>query len=158
MLVGTKAAERFEAGNGNDTLIGKGGADIYHAGLGNDYIRIHDLNFNLVDGGEGNGDTLAIAAVDANLDLAKFSGKIMGIEKIYLYGPSGSDSGVTLNANQLKALSDTSNKLIVNGNHGDYVHITDHGWQDKGIYHGFHTYTNADAELVVGINVTVNFI
>ncbi|MCC8996388.1 MAG: integrin alpha [Nitrosomonas sp.] len=158
MLVGTKAAERFEAGNGNDTLIGKGGADIYHAGLGNDYIRIHDLNFNLVDGGEGNGDTLAIAAVDANLDLAKFSGKIMGIEKIYLYGPSGSDSGVTLNANQLKALSDTTNKLIVNGNHGDYVHITDDGWQDKGIYNGFHTYTNADTQLVVGVNVMVDFV
>ena len=77
---------------------------------------------------------------------------------IYLYGLPGSDSGVTLNANQLKALSDTSNKLIVNGNHGDYVNIADDGWQDNGIYHGFHTYTNADAELVVGINVTVNFI
>ncbi|MCC8997064.1 MAG: FG-GAP-like repeat-containing protein, partial [Nitrosomonas sp.] len=62
MLVGTKAAERFEAGNGNDTLIGKGGADTYLAGNGNDYIRISDLNFKLVDGGNGNGDTLAIAA------------------------------------------------------------------------------------------------
>ncbi|MCC8996346.1 MAG: FG-GAP-like repeat-containing protein [Nitrosomonas sp.] len=158
MLVGTKAAERFEAGNGNDTLIGKGGADTYHAGNGNDLIRVSDLNFKLVNGGRGNGDTLAIAAVDANLDLAKFSGKIMGIEKIYLYGPSGSDSGVTLNATQLKALSDTTNKLIVNGNQGDYVHITDDGWQDKGIYNGFHTYTNADAQLVVGVNVMVDFI
>ena len=63
MLVGTKAAERFESGNGNDTLIGKGGADTYHAGNGNDYIRVSDLNFKLVDGGRGNGDTLAIAAV-----------------------------------------------------------------------------------------------
>ena len=157
MLVGTKAAERFEAGNGNDTLIGKGGADTYLAGNGNDYIRISDLNFKLVDGGNGNSDTLAIAAVDANLDLTNFSGKIMGIEKIYLYGPSGSDSGVTLNANQLKALSDTSNKLIVNGNHGDYVHITDDGWQDKGIYNGMHTYANADVQLVVGVNVMVDF-
>ncbi|MCC8996389.1 MAG: hypothetical protein LM517_04890 [Nitrosomonas sp.] len=157
-LIGTKAAERFEAGNGNDTLIGKGGADTYLAGNGNDYIRIHDLNFKLVDGGEGNGDTLAIAAVDANLDLANFAEKIIGIEKIYLYGPSGSDSGVTLNANQLKALSDTTNKLIVNGNHGDYVHITDDGWQDKGIYNGFHTYTNADTQLVVGVNVMVDFV
>ncbi|MCC8995818.1 MAG: FG-GAP-like repeat-containing protein [Nitrosomonas sp.] len=158
MLVGTKAAERFEAGNGNDTLIGKGGADTYLAGNGNDYIRISDLNFKLVNGGRGNGDTLGIAAVDANLDLAKFSGKIMGIEKIYLYGQSGSDSGVTLNATQLKALSDTSNKLIVNGNQGDYVHITDDGWQDKGIYNNFHTYTNGDAQLLVGVNVMVEFI
>ncbi len=158
MLVGTKAAERFEAGNGNDTLIGKGGADTYYAGNGNDCIRIHDLNFKLVDGGHGNGDTLAVAAVDANLDLAKFGEKIMRIEKIYLYGPSGSDSGVTLNVDQLKALSDITNKLIVNGNQGDYVHITDSGWQDKGIYNGFHTYTNADAQLVVGVNVMVDFI
>ncbi len=157
-LVGTKAAERFEAGNGNDTLIGKGGADTYHAGNGNDLIRISDLNFKLVDGGRGNGDTLAIAAVDANLDLANFSGKITGIERIYLYGQSGSDSGVTLNATQLKALSDTTNKLIVNGNQGDYVHITDDGWQDKGIYNGMHTYANADAQLVVGVNVMVEFI
>jgi len=158
MLVGTKAAERFESGNGNDTLIGKGGADTYHAGNGNDYIRVSDLNFKLVDGGRGNGDTLAIATVDANLDLAKFSGKIKGIEKISLYGAPSSDNGVTLNKTQLKALSDTSNKLIVNGNHGDYVHITDHGWQDKGIYNGMHTYTNADAQLLVGVNVMVDFV
>ncbi|MCC8997718.1 MAG: FG-GAP-like repeat-containing protein [Nitrosomonas sp.] len=158
MLVGTKAAERFEAGNGNDTLIGKGGADTYLAGNGNDYIRVSDLNFKLVDGGNGNSDTLAIAAVDANLDLTNFSGKIKGIEKISLYGASGSDNGVTLNATQLKALSDTTNKLIVNGNHGDYVHITDSGWQDKGIYNGMHTYTNADVQLVVGVNVMVDFV
>jgi len=158
VLVGTKAAERFEAGNGNDTLIGKGGADTYLAGNGNDYIRISDLNFKLVDGGNGNSDTLAIAAVDANLDLTNFSGKIKGIEKISLYGATGSDNGVTLNKTQLKALSDTSNKLIVNGNQGDYVHITDDGWQDKGIYNGMHTYANADVQLVVGVNVMVEFI
>ncbi len=158
MLVGTKDAERFEAGEGNDTLIGKGGADTYHAGWGNDLIRISDLNFKMVDGGIGDKDTLAVAAMDANLDLTNLSGKITGIERIYLYGPFGSDNGVTLNANQLKALSDTTNKLIVNGNQGDYVHITDHGWQDKGIYNGFHTYTNADAQLVVGVNVMVDFI
>jgi len=158
MLVGTKAAERFEAGNGNDTLIGKGGADTYLAGNGNDYIRISDLNFKLVDGGNGNSDTLAIAAVDANLDLTNFSGKIKGIEKISLYGATGSDNGVTLNKTQLKALSDTSNKLIVNGNQGDYVHITDDGWQDKGIYNGMHTYANADVQLVVGVNVMVDFV
>ena len=158
MLVGTKAAERFEAGNGNDTIIGKGGADTYHAGNGSDYIRISDLNFKLVDGGSGDRDTLGVGAVDANLDLTNFSGKITGIERIYLYGQSGSDSGVTLNATQLKALSDTTNKLIVNGNQGDYVHITDDGWQDKGIYNGMHTYANADAQLVVGVNVMVDFI
>ncbi|HQX14738.1 MAG TPA: hypothetical protein PLV19_11310, partial [Nitrosomonas sp.] len=77
---------------------------------------------------------------------------------IYLYGLPGSDSGVTLNTTQLKALSDTSNKLIVNGNHGNYVHITDDGWQDKGIYNGMHTYTNADAQLLVGVNVMVEFV
>jgi len=134
VLVGTKAAEHFKSGLGNDTINGKGGADIYDAGSGNDLIRISDLNFKLVDGSSGDKDTLAVAAVDANLDLTNFSGKIAGIERIYLYGQSGSDSGVTLNATQLKALSDTTNKLIVNGNQGDYVHITDDGWQDKGIY------------------------
>jgi len=157
-LVGTKAAERFEAGDGDDTLIGKGGADTYDAGRGNDCIRISDLHFKLVDGGKGDRDTLGIGAVDANLDLTKFSGKIMGIERIYLYGQSGSDSGVTLNATQLKTLSNTTNKLIVNGNQGDYVHITDDGWQDEGIFNGMHTYTNADAQLLVGVNVMVEFI
>jgi len=158
VLVGTKAAEHFKSGLGNDTINGKGGADIYDAGSGNDLIRISDLNFKLVDGGSGDKDTLAVAAVDANLDLANFSGKITGIERIYLYGQSGSDSGVTLNATQLKALSDTTNKLIVNGNQGDYVHITDDGWQDKGIYNGMHTYANADAQLLVGVNVMVEFV
>lgn len=157
-LVGTSAAERFEAGNGNDTIIGRGGADSYFGGNGNDSIRVSDLNFKLVDGGNGNRDTLGIAAVDATLDLANFSGKIKGIEKIDLYGPSGSDNGLVLNKTQLKALSDTTNKLIVNGNAGDYVHVTDNGWHDKGIYNGFHTYTNADAQLLVGVNVMVDFV
>ncbi|GKS70217.1 hypothetical protein W03_22210 [Nitrosomonas sp. PY1] len=155
-LIGTAAAERFEAGNGNDTMIGRGGADSYLGGNGNDYIRVSDLNFKLVDGGRGS-DTLGIAAVDANLDLANFSGKIKGIEKINLYGSSGSDNGLTLNKIQLKALSNTTNKLIVEGNTGDYVHVTDDGWHDKGIHNGYHTYTNADAQLLVGVNVAVDF-
>ncbi|MDO8262694.1 MAG: integrin alpha, partial [Gallionella sp.] len=52
-LIGTKAAELFEAGDGNDKMIGRGGADTFYGEAGDDYIRVADLNFQLVDGGAG---------------------------------------------------------------------------------------------------------
>ncbi len=152
---GTQAAERFVAGNGNDTMIGRGGVDVFHGGLGNDYIRVRDLNFQLVDGGTGR-DTLGLGNSNLNLDLADVRGKISGIETIYLYGTG--DNTLTLSALDLLNLSDTSNTLKVNGDAGDHVVGLDNGWEDGGIYGGFHTYTHDEAVLLVGVNVMTDFI
>ena len=56
-------------------------------------------------------------------------------------------------------LSDTTNILRVNGNAGDHITVIDDGWVDKGSRGQgyFHVYTNDDAVLLVGMNVTVDF-
>ncbi len=151
---GTQAAERFVAGNGNDTMIGRGGTDVFHGGSGNDYIRIHDLNFRSIDGGNGK-DTLGLGSNGMNLNLADVRGKISGIETIYLYGAG--DNTLTVTALDLLNLSDTSNTLKVNGNAGDRVVGLGGRWEDGGIHGGFHTYTHGEGVLLVGVNVMTDF-
>ena len=153
-FIGTEAAEIFKGEAGNDRMIGRGGADVFYGGSDNDYIRVRDLNFQLVDGGSGL-DTLGLGNSNLNLDLADAHGKINGVETIYLYGTG--DNTLTLTAVDLLNLSDTSNTLKVNGNAGDRVIVLDYGWEDGGIHGSFHTYTHDEATLLVGVNVIADF-
>ena len=155
-LQGTPGADVFEAGDGNDTILGLGGADVFHAGTGNDDIKISDLDFGLVDGGTGD-DVLHLAGSGLNLDVASFDGKISGIETICFYGTG--DNSLTLTAEDVLSLSDTTNILKVNGNTGDRIVGMSSGWTDGGIgpQGYFHTYTQGDAVLLVGMNVTTDF-
>ena len=155
-LKGTSAAEIFEAGAGNDSMIGRGGADVFHGGAGDDDIRVSDLSFQLVDGGSGDDDVLHLAGSDLNLDLASFDDKISGIETICLYGKG--DNTLTLTAQDLLNLSDTTNTLKVNGNAGDRI-VLDGDWMDGGSRGSgyYHVYTQDDAVLLVGMNVTTDF-
>ena len=153
-LKGTKVAERFVTGNGDDSMIGRGGADVFHGGAGDDYIRIRDLDFQLVDGGAGH-DTLGLGNNNLNLDLANMRGKINSIETIYLFGTG--DNTLTLSALDLLNLSDTSNTLKVNGNAGDRVVGLSNDWMDGGVHGNFHMYTHGTAVLLVGVNVATDF-
>jgi hypothetical protein len=153
-LTGTKAAERFEAGAGNDKMIGRGGADVFYGEAGDDYIRVGDLNFQLVDGGAGR-DTLGLGGKGLNLDLADANDRINDIETIYLYGTG--DNTLTLTALDVVNLSSTSNVLKVNGNEGDRVVGLSSGWNDGGIHGKLHTYTQGEAVLLVGVDVATDF-
>jgi hypothetical protein len=153
-LTGTKAAERFEAGAGNDKMIGRGGADVFYGEAGDDYIRVADLSFQWVDGGAGR-DTLGLGGKGLNLDLAGVNGRISDIETIYLYGTG--DNTLTLTALDVVNLSSTSNVLRVNGNEGDHIVGLGSGWDDGGIHGKFHTYTQGEAVLLVGVNVATDF-
>ncbi|MDO8333710.1 MAG: hypothetical protein Q7T35_03445 [Nitrosomonas sp.] len=153
-LIGTAAAERFEAGSGNDRIIGRGGADVFHGDAGNDYMRIRDLNFQQVAGGSGK-DTLGLGGSGLNLDLSSAGNKIGGIEIIYLYGTG--DNTLTLSAEDVLNLSDSTDTLKVNGNAGDRIVGLSNGWEDGGIDGDFHTYTNDAAVLLVGLNVETDF-
>ncbi|SFD94670.1 integrin alpha [Nitrosomonas sp. Nm166] len=154
ILKGTPAAEVFEAGDGNDRMIGRGGADEFHGDAGNDYIRVSDLGFRLVDGGIGN-DTLALGGSGLNLNLTDMAGKISGIEAIRLFGTG--DNTLTLTAADVLNLSDTINTLRVNGNEGDRIVGLSHGWGDGGVHGDFHTYFNDAAVLLVGVHVATDF-
>jgi len=153
-LTGTEAAESFEAGAGNDKMIGRGGADVFYGEAGDDYIRVGDLNFQLVDGGAGS-DTLGLGGKDLNLDLADANGRINGIETINLYGTG--DNTLTLTALDVVNLSSTSNVLKVNGNEGDRIVGLSSGWNDGGIHGKLHTYTQGEAVLLVGVDVATDF-
>ena len=155
ILKGTSAAEIFEANDGNDLLIGRGEADVFRGGAGVDQIKVPDLNFESIDGGEGS-DILHIAGKDLNLDLASFGSKIHGIETICIYGRG--DNSLSLTAHDVVNLSDTSNTLKLHGNAGDLVTVMDGGWIDGGVNGFYHTYTHEDAVLLVGANLAINFV
>jgi hypothetical protein len=55
-------------------------------------------------------------------------------------------------------LSDTSNTLKVDGNAGDAITGLDNDWIDSGISGDYHTYVHDAAILLVGINVTTDFV
>ena len=155
ILTGTSAAESFEGGDGNDRMIGRGGSDELHGEAGDDYIRVSDLNFQLVDGGDGR-DTLGLGGNGLNLDLTGVNGRISDIETIYLYGTG--DNTLTLTALDVVNLSSTSNVLRVNGNEGDRIVGLGSGWDDGGVHGKFHTYTQGEAVLLVGVNVATDFV
>ncbi len=154
-LKGSEIAEHFIAGDGNDNLLGRGGADIFDAGAGDDAIRIGDLMFASIDGGDGN-DVLHLAGADLNLDLATLGSNIHSIETICLYGRG--DNTLTLNADSLLNLSDSTNTFKVHGNSGDRIAVQDDGWVDSGSHGFYHTYMHDDTVLLVGANVMVEFV
>ncbi len=156
VLKGTSAADIFEAGDGSDLMIGRGGADVFKAGAGNDKITVTDLDFASVAGGAGN-DVLHLAGNGLNLDLVDFGSNISGIETFCLFGQG--DNTLTLTAADLLNLSDTSNTLKVNGNAAGHIIVEDSGWVDGGPRGSgyYHVYTNEDAVLLVGQNITVDF-
>jgi hypothetical protein len=157
-LKGTSADERFVAGDGNDKLIGRGGADIFEGGAGNDKIQVADLSFASVDGGAGI-DVLHLAGTGLNLNLADSGDRISGIEIISLYS-QGDRNTLTLTAADLRDLSNTTNTLKVNGNAGGYIIVEDSGWINGGNRGDgyYHMYTQDDAVLLVGQNLTVDFV
>ncbi len=157
VLKGTSGADIFEAGDGNDLMVGRGGADVFKAGAGNDKITVTDLDFVSVAGGAGN-DVLHLAGNGLNLDLADFGSDISGIETFCLFGQG--DNTLTLTAAGLLNLSDTSNTLKVNGNAAGHIIVEDSGWVDEGSRGSgyYHVYTNDEAVLLVGQNITVDFV
>ncbi len=155
LLKDTSAAEGFKAGASDDRTIGRGGADVFEGGAGDDKIRVADLDFASVDGGAGN-DVLHLVANGLNLNLADSDDNISGIESICLYGQG--DNTLTLTAADLLNLSDTTNTLTVNGNTGDRVIGLGGGWVDGGNHGDFHTLINGEAVLLVGVNVSIDLV
>jgi FG-GAP repeat protein/hemolysin type calcium-binding protein len=155
MNAGTPAAEHFVANIGDDFMSGGGGKDVFHGGAGNDTILTPDLNFQLVDGGSGQ-DTLALSSNNLNMVLANFRGRISEIETINLTGTG--NNTLTITALDLLNLSDTSNTLKVDGNAGDRVVVLTSAGTDGGIADGYHSYIQNAAVLLVGVDITVDFI
>ena len=126
-------------GNGNDTLVGTGGADQLSGGAGDDRIIITTSNFTSIDGGSGS-DTLVLNGSGIILDLtsAPMAAKVHGIEVINL-GDNGNNgvttviTGNTLKLNLADVLNTFGGSLRVDGASGDSVKLSndDGSWIDS---------------------------
>ena len=151
-LTGTSAAQRFVSGQGNDTLTGGGGGDVFNAGAGNDLIRVASTTFRDVDGGSGT-DTLAILGAGRTLDLIVLANnRISGIETIDLTG--GGNNTLEIRKGDLLDLSDSTNRLTVNGNAGDTVNLVG-PWNAGATVGGYDIYTQGAAKILIDIDMFV---
>lgn len=155
-VAGDAGANLLVGGSLADAITGGGGADTIYARGGNDRITIADTSFAWIDGGTGD-DTLRLSGAGQSLNLTTVGSKLAGIERIDI-GGSGANT-LTLNAAQLLALSDTSDRLIVTGGADDSVNATGFSLTGTSTLGGvtYNVYAGAGgADLWVqqGVNVT----
>lgn len=106
-LTGTANADIMNGAGRNDTVIGNGGADVLYGGQGNDVLAISTLDFQRVDGGNGN-DTLRLDGAGLNLDLTLVADtRLAKLETIDIRG-SGANT-LTLDLFEVLILSENSN-------------------------------------------------
>ncbi|SOC47001.1 FG-GAP repeat protein [Rhizobium subbaraonis] len=134
-LTGTSVAEILRGDAANDALSGKGGADIYRSGAGNDRILISDAGFRLIDAGGGDQDKVVSSGTGFTLDARNFSStELTGIEGFDL--TTGNNTlklaasdvfHFSTTGNGLFTGADSHNSLVVDGNGGDRLELFDTG-------------------------------
>ena len=148
---------------GNDEIDGFGGADSLFGDAGDDLLFYRPLVAH-IDGGanEVGGDTLFLKGTGGNitLDLTTLANDIViGIEKIEFasnLSAPGEAHTLTLNANDLLALSDTTDIVKVLGESDDTVNLTGGGWsKDVGINGLFQGYTNTTGGAHIDIDLDI---
>ncbi|MFO0631248.1 MAG: Ig-like domain-containing protein [Nannocystaceae bacterium] len=153
VLEGSDQAERLVGGAGDDTLHARGGLDVLHGGSGDDLLVLSDELFFRIDGGTGT-DAIVLDGSDLALDLPAYPElALVGIEAVDLTGTG--DNALFLELRDLRALSRTSNLLLVLGDAGDQVvaDFTGSGLLDQGSANGFHTWTDGRLTLQVADEV-----
>ncbi len=149
LLAGTAAADVLLAAQGDDTLVGGGGADVLKGGTGDDVLSVGDLNFRRVDGGSGE-DVLLLAGTGLSLDLTAIADtRLQNIEMINLNGGSNS---LNLTGLEVLHLSDSTNRLIVDGVSGNSLTASG-GWISGGTSGGYNIYSLKGAVLWVDTDI-----
>ncbi|MEM6996504.1 MAG: FG-GAP-like repeat-containing protein [Myxococcota bacterium] len=135
-LLGGATRDTMAAGRGDDTLIGGGGDDALSAGQGDDRIVVADLAFARVDGGLG-WDTLELAG-PGTLDLRTVGrARVQEIERFEL---GRGAQNLMLNAGDVTALSETAQRIEIDGDAADTVVLTG-AWQQVGTVGGYTEYS-----------------
>jgi hypothetical protein len=121
LMVGGAAGEFFDAQDGNDVLVGRGGADRLRGGLGDDtflYLSISDSGVtkatqdiidDFVGVGGGGADMIDLKGIDANTKLA-------GDQDFTLIA---ANSPFTMNAGELRVLNVLSDQIVQGDVNGD---------------------------------------
>jgi Ca2+-binding RTX toxin-like protein len=143
-LTGNSDVNRITGGAGSDLLDGGAGADSLLGGLGNDTLVL-DASDTLVDGGDGS-DTLFLKTATTNF----LTGTLpTGIEVIQMTNSvtGGTSSSLTLSAVKVRAMLSSGNDiLIVEGDAGDAIEVTE-AWTSLGqTVAGYNDYTRATAD------------
>jgi hypothetical protein len=150
-LTGNASDEILIGGLGNDRLSGGLGIDVLIGGAGDDIISFGATDRRL--NGSSGTDTLRIDTSGINLDL---NNRLSEFEIIDITG-TGNNS-LTCTRLDVLNLSDTTNRLIVNGNSGDTATSTGQGWTLGGTttLNGilYDRYTVGAATLLVDTDIT----
>ena len=154
-LIGTNGDDILIGGRGNDRLIGGRGVDVLYGGAGDDTLSF-GVRDRRLDGGSGI-DTLTVDTNGITIDLTTLPrNQIRDIEIIDLTGTG--DNNLILTRLNLLNLSDTTNRLIVNGNADDSVTSTEQGWirGNETILDGirYNQFTAGAATLLVDTDIT----
>ncbi|WP_103580065.1 beta strand repeat-containing protein [Campylobacter concisus] len=149
---------RIEGDAGNDTIHIKAGArfenssiygdDILNQKTGNDTIIVEKgatLINTTINGGAGY-DTLKIADDSVNLT------KVTNIEKLDL---TEGDHNMTLTAKDVLDMTDSNNRLRIDGDRGDNLGLASKGWVEDTSANitGYKVYTNTDGVHTVTLEV-----
>ncbi len=133
------------------SINGLGGADILLGGGGNDELKVSDLGFRRIVGGNGF-DALFVEGSGRSLNLLNISdNRIVDIEQINITGTG--DNTLTLTQREVLNLSSTTNTLNVVANAGDRVGF-EPGWTKQSDFSGFQVFTKGAATLRVSVGVS----
>jgi hypothetical protein len=158
-VTGTAAADYLVGDHQNNTLTGLGGADVMNGGGGNDILAVTDLNFRLLDGGNGL-DTVRLDGASLTLDLTAAPSAARQINDVEILDLNGQSNSVTLNRLAVLNLSSTSNTVRVLGDATNGVSLSNGFAIVTGVagVAGFVTYTDGEAMVEIRdaiTNVTV---
>ncbi|TAL51881.1 MAG: hypothetical protein EPN89_02665 [Methylovulum sp.] len=96
---------------------------------------------------------LEISGANQSIDLTDAATSITGIETIAFSGRG--NNRLTLNAQSIIDLGNSSNTLIVDGDAGDTLHLDNVGWNDGGVQDGYDVFTLLGATVKVNMAITI---
>lgn len=148
----------------NDTLNGKGSADVLRAGAGDDVLSVGDVDFGQVHGGAGE-DVLKLANGGQTLDLTALApGKLQEVERFDLRGIG---QGNLLILDELEVYNLTSDRadgrtiIHVRGGAQDGVELVDSGWildgthDEDGVTYDVYVLSRAEVRVEQGVDVAI---
>ena len=132
--------------NGNDTVLGIGHDDSINTFGGDDRLQLNDSGFRFIDSGSG----VDCLVLNFDLNLHSIADKTHNIEVIEL----GTGVTMTMNATDFLSVTDSSHTLKITGAIGARIDLDD-GWTQVDTQAGFTRFTQADAVLLVQVDLTV---